>query len=258
VTGTYQTRIVKVPICSNCADSFSQWVKRKQLLNILYKISFIAIIIFSSIAFYRAMIEPVMDYDPSTNIGLSFEHIFPVIITLIITIALRITIRIFISSESNLSNYIKIGHSKVIITPFNSTRSWDLESWNQIVTEEQLEAEKLYIKADRFYKEGNFIEAIKLYDKALDLFPEYTDVIHAKNLTISNMKRYKELIYKFLKENQSAYSFKALQTRLDKKIRDHNEKRYIRKNLQNILNQMSSNGLINSTTHDGEDHYFIP
>ncbi|KKL80891.1 hypothetical protein LCGC14_2000210 [marine sediment metagenome] len=188
VTKTYETLQYKVPICSDCSKSFSQWEKRSKLPVLLSQISFSALIVFIGLALYKAFVEPVIDDDPSTHIGLPFEYIFLVIITIISTIALYIIVRKLFSSESNLNNYIHVVENKVLITPSNSTRGWFLESWVQIVTEEQLEAEKLYIMANPFYEEGNYIEAIKLYDKALDLFPEYTDVIHDKNLAISKQR----------------------------------------------------------------------
>ncbi len=256
-TRTYQINEVQVPICPNCHESLSKLNKFRKALGILVILSLFAVIIFIAIAIYIVIFAPAMSYDLDYR-SFTFEDFVPAIISLIIFISLIIISRILNLSKSNLGNYIKFGDNRVIITPSNSTRSWFLESWNQIVTEEQLEAEKLYITASSFYKEGSYIEAIKLYDKALDLFPEYTDVIHAKNSALFNMKRYIDLITKILEDNQNGYSFKALLTRLNKKIKDRNEKRHIRKILQNILNQMSSNGLINSTSQEGEDYYSIP
>ena len=54
-----------------------------------------------------------------------------------------------------------------------------------------------------------------------------------------NKLRYNDVVYKFLREKQDAFTIRALQTRLDNTISNHNEKEYIRKNLQNILDKMN-------------------
>lgn len=73
------------------------------------------------------------------------------------------------------------------------------------------------------------------------------------------MQRCEDLLYKYLKENKKAYTFRALQKRLNNIISDNDENvcKYGRKNLQKILNKMKSDGIINSTLHNGKDHYFI-
>ncbi len=189
VTRTYRKGTVKVPLCPSCTESFLKWVKRKRLLITLALIPMIIMIIFGTIFLITDFLIPMMDYDPfgDTEGGFVFEHIFPLIIPFIAALVMGIIIFSHYSSDSNPGNHIRFGQNRVGVTPSNTTRKWFLESWNQIVTEEQLEAERLYIMAGDFYNEKNFIEAIKFYDKALALFPEYTDAIHDKKITLSKI-----------------------------------------------------------------------
>jgi len=189
VTSTYRTGVVSVPVCSNCAVSFSQWEKSKRLRNKLFLISLVALLIVVFVGFIIGFIGPLMDSDPFTQSNLSFENFILVIPILIVSIALGIATSALNSSESNPNIYIKIGQKYVLISPINSKRLWNLEEWNRIITEEQIEAEKLYFVADQFQVEGNYIEAIKFYNKALELFPEYPSVIHDKRVIITKLKQ---------------------------------------------------------------------
>ncbi|HEC40207.1 hypothetical protein LCGC14_0652700 [marine sediment metagenome] len=79
-----------------------------------------------------------------------------------------------------------------------------------------------------------------------------------KEDTANLLDKFKGLVYKFLQENEGAYTVRAIHTRLNDLIINPDEKRYIEHNLQKILEKMRSIGTINSTLHKGEDHFFIP
>jgi uncharacterized membrane protein len=66
------------------------------------------------------------------------------------------------------------------------------------------------------------------------------------------------LLYKYLEENQQAFTVKALENRLDDIFTNYDEKEYSREHLQEILNKMKVNGRIQFSLRNGEYFYFFP
>ena len=66
------------------------------------------------------------------------------------------------------------------------------------------------------------------------------------------------LLYKFLQENQQAFTVRALENRLDDIFTNYDEKEYGREHLQEILNKMKTTGRIQFSLRDGEYFYFFP
>jgi len=65
-------------------------------------------------------------------------------------------------------------------------------------------------------------------------------------------------LFDFLKDNQGkAFTFKALNNRLEKFLEDSKEIDYCRENLQKILDELTSKGSIKSVQRGQETHYFF-
>lgn len=194
VTSTYHTGICEVPVCPNCTKLFSRWKKNKRLMYRLFAISFIATCLFGTIIFVIILTVPLMDDDPDTNASFTLENTLPIIILVIVSVILGIYTSAMNLLDSNPNIYIRFGRDMVVITPKNTERLWTLAGWNRIITQEQIEAEKLHLKAEKLSLSRNFIEALDFYDKALDLFPEYLEAFYDKVAALIKLKRYNEAL----------------------------------------------------------------
>jgi len=73
-----------------------------------------------------------------------------------------------------------------------------------------------------------------------------------------SMKNIENIVYNYLKENKgSALTVSALGVRLENSVITHNERKYIRENLRMILNNLITNGKIDSTLRNEKLHYFV-
>ena len=65
-------------------------------------------------------------------------------------------------------------------------------------------------------------------------------------------------ISNFLRDNKGkAFTFRALDNRIEKIFEDPNEKEYCKRNLQNILKELTSKGSIKSVQRGDVTHYFF-
>ena len=73
---------------------------------------------------------------------------------------------------------------------------------NEVVYGQDSIVKDLYDKANSFYDQGNYEEAITYYDKVLAMYPIDIDVLNNKGETLDNLGRYKELLHTMIKSWQ--------------------------------------------------------
>lgn len=113
---------------------------------------------------------------------------------------------------------------------------------------------------------GRFQEAIEYCDKALKNESNCDIAKKLKSYCLMNIKQSPQfsherisgkIIY-FLSDNKGkAFTFRALNNRMEKILKDPSEAEYGRRNLQNILKVLTSKGSIKAAQHGDETHYFF-
>ncbi|MHA1458271.1 MAG: tetratricopeptide repeat protein [Promethearchaeota archaeon] len=78
-----------------------------------------------------------------------------------------------------------------------------------------------------------------------------------KDISRALDKVFEDSLYNYLENQGAAFTIKALEKRLESFIEDLNERKYGRENLEKTLNKLRTQGLINSSLHDKETHYFV-
>jgi len=224
-----------IPLCLKCSPDFEIWAKNVSQRKTFQIIA--VVLILSSLIFLFTM-----------------YYFFVFLVMIIIASRLIKTGNKYIKfPEFNVDHYIKNELNQgIIFRPENSSRWISHKEWLEkepVITVKGLEGEILCKNCQSpLEPDSKFCTQCGWTNGSMNI-KQSQQISHGIILgKISN----------FLRDNKGkAFTFRALDNRIEIFFEDPNEKEYCKRNLQNILKELTSKGSIKSVQRGDVTHYFF-